>query len=414
MTETLTTMPPSQLDPGPPLGPTAEGPQVHGDTFGLAEVILAEMPADINDPLEPSQDLASVEALRNRENREKFVSDSVDEIRGKWGQLSESDRIHLSWSVAESTSVFQNERYKRHLKTHEGATFVDWLIAAPHQEMPETNEAERAAKAVQHDKDNLKILNFLQSHVHNLQERQQEPWFLERVEKQKTIWLDGVRAGVEDGRLDESALVRAERLASTKVYQGDFFSTTAQGVTGYHKFGSSDIVVGRWGVKSVPHELNHALLDGRDNEENGGIFNHHWLNEAVTEYISMYMNYDAGNQDAIEGRAYSEVRSVLSWLVVEAQKRDISLNMHDFTRAYSSEGEEREERMAEISDKLSELFGGKPDIVADIQTKIIRADKLRAEDPKLRDVNPTIAALEATRMQLEELNPTTNDVNYMA
>lgn len=297
----------------------------------------------------------------------------LDEIRQNWLSLTGEKRKLIAGAIfCQSLPNFLAWQYSEYHKTHSNEDVINWLFAS--ETMPEDSPEQELAKLTLKTDENRRLMNVLQSHYDYIKNRQSRPEFLQYVEKEKQEWQKGVEAGVQAGWLDASAINRLNQgLKQVKVYEGDDFSTILQERAGYHYVGTDAIIISnglRRSSETMAHELNHALLDGREVASAGKdadlSIENTFINEAVTEHIALAQkgDIDISKTNSLIG-AYIPERQILRLLLLESRISKFKkpfrqhLKIEDFCRAYSASGDRRVEACANLDNKLFEMTGVK-------------------------------------------------------
>jgi hypothetical protein len=203
-----------------------------------------------------------------------------------------------------------------------------------------------------HKADDRQLLNFLQWHTFEHENRGNSPEHAQEVARQKSEFAGRVQLLKDAGILHEGSLPDAAALERVKIVTKDIFHS--------HMFGdghASDPETGAIelveGYKPVVmwHELSHSVL-GRLSED--GFDPKQWLNEAVTEHIAQVL--DKGNPEEVhpdsrgDDGAYIVERKILAAILNGGLVR---ISPNHLTRLYSAPTEEAR-KIAE--DELRQQF----------------------------------------------------------
>jgi hypothetical protein len=170
--------------------------------------------------------------------------------------------------------------------------------------------------------DDKELRAFLEWHVDNLREQQQNPEVQSAIEAQRELYKLGLASGVREGWLDDDALAAARAVDHVKVYIGDVFDTLMQDRGGYHMRGTSEIVIAAQ-INSQIGEAEDENLLGVIKDYAGHEFNHavlgrlgrRWLDEALTEHINLALKRGEVENADLDNGVYIEERLLLQSLL---------------------------------------------------------------------------------------------------
>lgn len=264
----------------------------------------------------------------------------------------------------------------------------EWVVSWLNEDPPETSEDANGTwlrwlsrepirledgSVDPNDVVNSQLLTFLQWHNHNIVELQKSPAFQESVLAEVDSFKQHIGQAEQDGWVAEGTTDRANNLLSddgARHFVGDqFYSATlyavayaqqaaGQEATAYNPNTSSpeDMTGLIYNVtESAQHELAHLVgkLPGR------------WLNEAVTEHISLSLKGREVEQvsSGADGNAYAAERDLLASLIMVAndnfEQSGVSerISVSDFTRVYTTDADHHQDALITLIQKLKSAFG---------------------------------------------------------
>jgi hypothetical protein len=332
------------------------------------------------------QDIGNPERLKPLIDEDvAYVDEALDQARAALFWLDgrqDPKRVQALVWMRDSLSPHQRALYKQEQEDDPSISLFKWLAEKKADAMPENTEEERQAKVLQEAEDKHRLLNFLQSHNAYLAQRQQSPEFVEAVNEQKKLFSQGVRTGIREGWLHESAKDSLARVGTFDVYLGDYFTTSFSHRGGYYMMGDTNQVSIAEGAEehATVHELNHALLETfPDPSNNKQPFAHEWLVESVTEELAQtFKGAKFGDFNTARG-SYAEYRDLLLTVLDIADQLKTGVTFSDFTRAYSAPEEEQDQIVQQIAQTFYDKGYPNFNIFADIKDMLnARLDEIQA------------------------------------
>lgn len=327
---------------------------------GLRDDIMTQTEAGLVTSVK-LQDIGNPDRLQPLIDEDKaYVDEALEQTRRALLWLDKQHnpkRVQALLWMNDSLSPHQRALYKQQQEHDPSISLFKWLAEKKADGMQENTEEERRTKQLQELEDKHRLLNFLQSHNAYLAKRQQSPEFAEVVSEQKKLFSQGVKTGIKEGWLHESAKQILGRVDGFDVYMGDYFSTSFSHRGGYYMLGDTNQVSVAEGAEehATVHELNHALLETFPDEANyTKPFSQEWLVEAVTEELAQtFKGAPFGDFNTARG-SYAEYRDLLQTVLDIADQLKTGITFSDFTRAYSAPADEQDKIVQQIADAFYE------------------------------------------------------------
>lgn len=337
--------------------------------------------------MEHISDLYGDMAKERRDYTHDYISRARDAIQ--WlGKKSEDDKLLPSFELFASMPDFQRAQLEQDEQDGGEISLFDWLTEQKAQGMPDHTPEERRLKERQEYEDDQRLLNFFQSHNDQLARRSRSPEFVQAVDKQKSVWLEGTKKALEQGWLHPSAAKVLSRVNDLKVYEGDYFTTYLHKRGGYFRFSDVDFVSVAKGAEeyATVHEINHALLQTLP-EDLSDPMAQVWLFEAITEELTQSFKTGNFGQFDTEVGAYREERELLAAILDVSHYLGAGIDFGNFAWAYSAPEADREDMLEEI--KWNMFDAGYPDmnLFSGLNDIMNRMREMIDENPINKDLN---------------------------
>lgn len=195
------------------------------------------------------------------------------------------------------------------------------------------------------------FFDFLRVNHRFTQQLQNDPITLDIIRSSKQEWQERTAELVDTKVLHPSVLKRNKRLADTRVYIGDDFSTAASGNAGYAPFVGNAVVIGRWALVSdsdealtiIPHELGHKHAWGGNIKDRiagrGMTLDRSVLDEPLVQHLAEVVTLDIDPDEITSTvQIYPSLKDLFGTVVDMAVNRGADVSVSKFLYAFSATG----------------------------------------------------------------------------